>query len=525
MTSPDDQHGPVDRPIDVTGPQTRRQFLGRLGLLAGVGAAAPWAIELASLAGSAGDSATPGTSLQDYRALVCVFLYGGNDQWNTFVPTDPAGHAAYTSGRSGIARGLDEVLPISPVDGFDGAGSFGFAPELGRVRALFDAGDAAVVANVGTLVTPLDKVGYTAGQPRPPQLFSHNDQQSYWQAGAVEGAASGWGGRIADFVLDGNGDNSLFTSVSAAGNAIMMSGRNALQYQVSSRGVTTLRTDQFAADSIDAGLRAVMEQQRPGLFPSAYADTTRRGLLAADDLAAALDEAVSIDLGSFFAVDSPTGPASQLASQMEIVARLIAAGKNTLGLRRQVFFVGLGGFDNHSRLLADHLPLLEALDVGLAGFHAATTALGVADRVTTFTASDFGRSLLSNGDGTDHGWGGHHLVVGGAVRGNRVIGAVPAIGDDGPDDVGQGRLLPTISVDQYAATLGRWLGVGEGDLAAVAPNLGNFAERDLGLFDPATIGDPPPPPPPPPPTTAPPTTDPDDDHCPPVLEVSTGTDG
>ncbi len=519
MSTTDDQHGSFDhapdRPVDVAGPQTRRQFLRRLTLLAGVGAAAPWAMELAALAGVSGDAAAASTAEDEYRALVCVFLYGGNDQWNTFVPNDPDGHAAYTAARGGLARGLDEVLPISPLDGFAGAGSFGFAPELPGLRALFDAGDAAVVANVGTLVTPLDKAAYAAGAPRPPQLFSHNDQQSYWQAGAVEGAATGWGGRIADFLLDGNGDHSLFTSISASGNAIMMSGRNALQYQVSGRGVTTLRTDQFAADSIDAGLRAVMAAQQPGLFPSAYADTSRRALQAADDLAVAIDAAsASIDVASFFDVDPSLsgagGPVGNLRSQMETVARLIAAGKNELGLKRQVFFVGLGGFDNHSRLMADHLPLLSALDIGLSGFHRATAALGVADRVTTFTASDFGRSLLSNGDGTDHGWGAHHLVVGGSVRGNRVFGAVPEVADDGPDDVGQGRLLPTVSVDAYAATFGRWLGVSEGDLTAIAPNLGNFSTRDVGLFDQSSIPEPLPTPVPPTTTTSispgPPTT-------------------
>ncbi|MEM8924645.1 MAG: DUF1501 domain-containing protein [Actinomycetota bacterium] len=523
--------GPLDRPIDVTGTHSRREFLRRVGLVAagtGVGIATPWAMELASFATASGEAAGAAPGSDGYRALVCVFLYGGNDQWNTFIPNDAEGHAAYAAGRSGIARGRDEILPISPVDGFAGAGSFGFAPELSRLRALFDGGDAAVVANVGTLVTPLDKAAYASGGPRPPQLFSHNDQQSYWQAGAVEGARTGWGGRIADFLLDGNGEHSLFTSVSAAGNAIMMSGRNALQYQVSSRGVTTLRTDQFSSDAIDIGLRDVMAMQRPGLFPSAYTDTTRRGLVAADDLAAAISEATdSLDLGAHFRTDAATGPLSNLSGQMEIVARLIAAGRNVLGLKRQVFFVGLGGFDNHSRLMADHLPLLQALDHGLAGFHAATTALGVADRVTTFTASDFGRSLLSNGDGTDHGWGGHHLVIGGSVRGNRVIGTVPRIGDDGPDDVGQGRLLPTIAVDQYAATMGRWLGVGEGDLGAVAPNLGNFAAPDLGLFDPGSIPTPVPrPPDPAPTTTSVPVTTPGTstvpDHCPVPPTQATG---
>ncbi len=489
MTDHHDTHGTNERPIDVTGTQSRRQFLRRLGLVAGAGAMAPWALELASLATASGDAAASDPNADEYRALVCVFLYGGNDQWNTFIPNDPEGHAAYVAARSGIARGLGEVMPISPIDGFAGNGSFGFAPELSRLRGLFSAGDAAVVSNVGTLLGPLDKAGYATIANRPPQLFSHNDQQSFWQAGAVEGATSGWGGRIADFLLDDNGANSLFTSVSASGNAIMMSGRNAFQYQVSSRGVTTLRNDLFVSDSLRTGLRDVMELQRPGLFPSAYTDTTRRGLLAADDLAAAIEQATgAVDLAAPFAVESPTGPTQNLTGQLEIVARLIAAGKNVLGLKRQVFFVGLGGFDNHSRLIADHVPLLEALDIGLSGFYEATAALGVADKVTTFTASDFGRSLVSNGDGTDHGWGGHHLVVGGAVQGNRVIGALPTIADDGPDDVGRGRLLPTTSVDQYAATLGRWLGVSDGDLDAVVPNLGNFADRDLGIFVPGSGG-------------------------------------
>lgn len=484
----------LDRSIDVRGRQSRRQFLTRLGLVAGAGAAAPWALELASWANA---SASPVSASDDYRALVCVFMYGGNDQWNTFVPDDSESYATYAASRSGIARDQSTVLPISPIDGFRGDGTFGMAPELAGVRDLFSQGDAAVVANVGTLLEPLDKDGFATLSRRPAQLFSHNDQQSFWQAGAVEGAASGWGGRIADALLDDNGANSLFTSVSASGNAIMMSGRTAFQYQVSNRGVTTLRDDLFSAGAIDTGLRAVMERPGAGLFSAAYADTTRRGLVAADDLAAAIASAnAGVDIASFFDNDGGFETAN-LTSQLEVVARLIAAGREVLGLKRQVFFVGLGGFDTHSRLVEDHTPLLTALDAGLAGFHRATTAMGLGDRVTTFTASDFGRSLVSNGDGTDHGWGAHHLVVGGAVRGNRVFGELPVVGDDGPNDVGRGRLLPTIAVDQYAATLGRWLGVGESDLRAVAPNLDRFDTADLGLFTTTA------PPPPTVPTTTP----------------------
>ena len=483
MHEPVESHAPVtpttdgadQRPADG---HSRRQFLRRFGLLAGAGIATPWAYQLASLAPAA--AAAPG---DDYRALVCVFLYGGNDHWDTFVPDDADGHGAYAAARPGLAHGRGDVLGVDPIGGFTGAGSIGFAPQLSRLHRLFNDGDAAVVANVGTLLGPTSKQDYSAVAKRPPQLFSHNDQQSFWQSGSPEGATSGWGGRIADALLAGNGDASLFTSISASGNAVMMSGVDALQYQVSSRGVTTLRTDLLGSDSLNSGLRAVMNQSRGGLFPSAYTATTRRALQAADDLSDALDAATNgLDLGDFFARENTPAPAANLLGQLEVVARLILAGRDALGLRRQVFFVGLGGFDNHSRLVEDHRPLLESLDIGLSGFHGAMQAVGAGDAVTTFTASDFGRSLVSNGDGTDHGWGAHHLVVGGAVAGNRVVGALPVVADDGPDDVGRGRLLPSTSVDQYSASLARWLGATEADVRLVAPTIDAFPQTDLNLF-------------------------------------------
>lgn len=464
----------------------RRRFLRTAGLLTGAGVAAPWALQLATAAPAAANTANGG-----YRALVCIFLYGGNDNWNTFIPNDTSGYGAYRAARPNLARDQSEILDISPAGGFPGAGSIGFARELTRTRELFSGGDAALVANVGTLLGPLNRSQYDRPTNRPPQLFSHNDQQSFWQSGGIEGAQSGWGGRIADSLLAGNSttgstssgfDTSLFTSVSTFGNAIMMSGESAVQYQVSSRGVTTLRTDQLLSDSLKDGLRSVMDHPRNWLFPEAYADTTRRALVAADNLSEAITEAnAGIDLSPFFA-DRPSQPAANLLGQLETVSRLILAGRNSLGLGRQVFFVGLGGFDTHSRLREDHPVLLDALDRGLSGFHQAMQAAGIDDEVTSFTASDFGRTLVSNTDGTDHGWGGHHLVVGGAVRGNRIVGALPAVEQDGETAVGGGRLLPTTSVDQYAATLGRWLGVPEDELTLVAPNLSAFSTTDLGLF-------------------------------------------
>ncbi|MFK7916606.1 MAG: DUF1501 domain-containing protein [Ilumatobacter sp.] len=461
----------------MLGPHSRREFIRRSAVVAGAGFAAPWALDLAGLASAA---PAPGN---DYRALVCLFMYGGNDHYNTFIPNDPASYAAYAEARAGITRPLSTVLSIDPKDGFSGAGTFGFAPEMSGLKQIFDEGDLAVLPNIGTLVRPLTKSGYGVASNRPPQLFSHNDQQSYWQSSSPEGATTGWGGRIADLLLDGASSNSTFTCVSVAGNAVMMTGRDAIQYQVSPRGVTQLREDTFRYDPSLAGLREVMELQGAGPFPSSYSTVSARALSAADDLADAVSAAnARYDLDEHFDLESENQDLARLASQLKMVSTLIAAGRDTLGLRRQVFFVSMGGFDNHDGLASRHPQLLSGLSGALSGFHRATQAMGIDDGVTTFTASDFGRTLTSNGDGSDHGWGGHHMVMGGSVRGRRVFGTVPTIADDGPDDVGRGRLLPTTSVDQYASTLARWMGAGSSELSTVVPNIANFNVTDLGFL-------------------------------------------
>ncbi len=459
----------------MLGPHSRREFLRRSAVVAGAGFAAPWALDLAGLAQAA-------PSGNDYRALVCLFMYGGNDHYDTFIPNDPASYAAYAAARTGIARPRGSILPISPLNGFSGSGTFGFAPEMAGLRQLFDEGALAVLPNIGTLIRPINKSGYENRSNRPPQLFSHNDQQSYWQSSSPEGATTGWGGRIGDLLLDSNA-SSTFTCVSVAGNAVMMTGRDAFQYQVSSRGVTQLRDDTFYDDSATAGVREIMELQSSEVFPSTYATVSRRALDAADDLSSAVATAeAQHDFDALFPGESGNNDLDRAMSQLKMVAKLMAAGRDSLGVRRQVFFVSMGGFDNHNGLLQRHPELLAGLSGSLTAFHRATQRIGISENVTTFTASDFGRTLTSNGDGSDHGWGGHHLVMGGSVRGKRVYGTVPAIADDGPDDVGRGRLLPTTSVDQYASTLARWMGAGSSELDAVVPNIGNYSVKDLGFL-------------------------------------------
>ena len=451
---------------------TRREFLRRAGLLGVNGVAAPWAMNLAVMGAAAAQSAA------DYKAIVCLFLYGGNDYANTVVPYDDVNYAAYQSIRPTLATPRDQLAATAlvPEIALPEARQFALAPQFARLKTLFDAGNLGVLLNIGTLVQPTTKAQYAARNvPLPPKLFSHNDQQSVWQATSPEGATSGWGGRIGDLFLGGNASDT-FTCVSVTGNAVFMSGRIADQYQVSANGSVRLRgaaQPLFGSRACSDTLRALVTAPRPHLIEDEYARVTRRSI----DADVLLDAALAAQPALLTAFDTD----SDLSRQLQMVARMIQA-RAALGARRQVFFVSLGGFDNHDFLLDQHPGLLAQIDSALAAFHAATVELGVSSNVTAFTASDFGRTLTSNGDGSDHGWGSHHVVLGGAVRGRRFYGTAPVVASNGPDDVGQGRLVPTQSVDQFAATLATWFGVSASDLPLVVPNIVNYTQRDLGFF-------------------------------------------
>ena len=450
----------------------RREFLRRAALVGGTGAAAPWALNLALLGEAAAQSA-PG----DYKALVCIFLYGGCDHGNTFVPVDAGNYAAYANIRTGIALEQAALLPteLQPVAALPGGMRLALAPELAPVKPLWDSGRLAVQLNIGPLAVPTTKAQYEARSvPLPPKLFSHNDQQSVWQSGLPEGATSGWGGRIGDLMLSGNG-GSVFTCVSVTGNAVYLSGRTAVQYQISSNGAVAINGISRALNGSAAAqqaLRTLITRPSAQLFEDEVTRITRRSIDAEARVTAALSSGPA--LTTAFASNS-------LANQLKMVARLIAS-RSQLGVGRQVFLVSQGGYDLHDNLLDNQPGLLAALGGAMRSFHDATVELGVADRVTSFTASDFGRTLSSNGDGSDHGWGSHHLLMGAALKGRRFYGQAPAIAVNGPDDVGQGRLLPTTSVYQFGATLARWFGVSETDLPLVVPGIVNFSNRDIGFL-------------------------------------------
>ena len=444
--------------------QSRRAFLKRSALVsAAAGTATPFAINL----GAIGEAAAATAS--DYKALVCVFLFGGNDYGNTVIPYDQSNYDTYARLRGSLAINRSGLTPtlLNPTIPLAGGRQYAMSPDLLPLLPIFDAGKMAVALNVGTLVEPTTKAQYNARSVRlPPKLFSHNDQQSFWQASNTEGASSGWGGRMGDLFQGGNGTATL-TCINASGSAVFLTGRQAVQYAVSTAGPIQLSANSslYGSANASAVLKSLMTGARTNLFESEHARVSKRALDTAAQVTTALASAPA------FTTEFGTG--NPLADQMRVVARLISVSQE-LGAKRQVFFVSLGGFDTHDNLLAQHTPLMARVSGAMRAFYDATVTLGVADKVTAFTASDFGRTLTVNASGSDHGWGSMHMVMGGAVNGRALYGTPPAVADNGPDDAGQGRLIPTMSVDQYAATLARWFGVSTSDMASVLPNIGNY---------------------------------------------------
>ncbi len=511
-------------------PASRREFLRQAGALSALlGSAAPLGMNLLAASSAAAQSAG------DFKALVCVFLVGGNDAFNTVLPTDAPSWAAYSAARNqmpdsiallrpgllpqaaaaaGSPARLGGVLPIQPLNAQ--GRSFALHPLLGPLQTLFDSSRRlAIVPNIGPLVMPTSKAQFDQPtHPRPARLYSHNDQQNTWQALAPEGASAGWGGRLADLLASGN-TNPVFTAVSASGNAVWLSGRTVRQYQVGNSGAVRLGLDAqsklFGSAELGATLQRIVSTSRGShLFEADLASLAKRSIDAELLLSSALRPASDTAFGTTPAgaaynpntdpklqYDNPlTGmkSANALALQLQIVARMVDAGlRGASGTRRQVFFVSLGGFDTHDMQNRSHADLMGKVAHALSYFDGALGAIGARDSVTTFTASDFGRTFTSNGDGTDHGWGGHQFVMGGAVKGGDLYGNFPALGlknasnnnfDSSPDQLGNGALLPQTSVDQLGATLGRWLGASDQDLLDVFPNLKNFdpARRNLGFM-------------------------------------------
>lgn len=464
-------------------PLSRRQFIGEASC-AGVGATALFSTLLSlRLANSLAAQTAP----TDYKALVCLFLAGGNDSFNMLVPTTGGEYTAYAAARSGLALTRESLLPITPSN--LGGRTFGIHPSMTEVRDLFNAGRLAFVSNVGSLIRPTTLADYTANRYRPVSLYSHADQIKQWQTCIPDQrTAIGWGGRAADIIRSLNAPNMVSMNISLSGQSIFLTGQQVFTYSITGNGATALTGyNPTAVNSLNA-LRSVavdslLEADYRRLFEKSYGNSSRDAVDAYYEFSAALS-------GSTLATPIPAGNA--VASNLAMVART-AAANGKFGAKRQVFFVQFGGWDHHNEVLNNQTTMLRTVSQAVDTFWQALGEVGLQNNVTLFTASDFGRTLKSNGNGSDHAWGGNHFLMGGAVRGgnifgNRDQGYYPDLQNLAQIDTGQGRLIPGVAVDEYARDMLKWFGITDGDLDYVLPAFSSrFGGRpELGLFGAST---------------------------------------
>jgi uncharacterized protein (DUF1501 family) len=411
----------------------------------------------------------------DYKCLVNVFLLGGNDSFNMLVPRSDAEYSIYAASRQNLAIPQGDLLPISPLNS-DGS-LYGLHPMASGLQSLFETGDLAIVSNVGPLLEPTSKDDYLNGTTNlPPQLFSHNDQQNQWQSlRGTHSLSTGWAGRIADLLAEDLSGQLLPTNISTSGNSRFQAAETSSPYTVNNNGASSYAAFRRGAE-FGVERRASFEQQLANgygnIHSRALAEVHTRSLQYAD----LVNEALTLvpELNTAF-------PDTRLGRRLRIVARLLAV-KDEFEVNRQIFYITAIGFDTHDNQNQDQPNLLLDLGDCLQAFQTAMAEIGLENQVTTFTQSDFGRNLTSNGDGTDHGWGAHQLVSGGAVMGRQIYGTMPVLEIDGPDDVAGGRVIPTQSADQYAATLATWFGIPESNLNEIAPSLPAFNLRNLGFM-------------------------------------------
>ena len=414
--------------------------------------------------------AAPPAGPDDYRALVCLFLHGGNDSYNMLVPTTASEYTNYAAVRTNLALPQSSVLPLAATD--TGGRSFGLHPSLPQLQGLFNDGHAAFIANVGTLVEPTTVATYKNGSAdRPLALFSHNDQRREWQTSVPQSSLkTGWGGRLADRMMAFNPSNAVSMNISLAGSNLLQTGNSSFAYTIDQDGAKTLtgaNSDIEAELNRTGAAKSLVEQNYRDVLRRAFADEAKRSYATAEQFSSAFENSTV----------TTAFPQGGLATKLRAVAKTIGA-RQALGHKREIFYVQDGGWDNHGELLGTQAGNLAELDGALQAFWEALGELGVRDEVTLFSCSDFGRTLRSNGRGTDHAWAGNSFVLGGCVNGAQIYGDYPDAGEfkigTGLDVGSNGRLLPTTSCDEYFAELALWFGLAPGELADVFPNIGNF---------------------------------------------------
>lgn len=407
----------------------------------------------------------------NYQALVCIFLTGGNDGHNTVIPIQTAqqGFSLYQNARAGLGLSQASLLTIQ-----NGSDTYGLHPQLPEIQSLYNAGHCAVLANVGMLVKPVDRNAYNTNNSSilPNALFSHSDQASQWQSSIPTGLGStGWGGRMADLLQSSNAGATFPAMTSTNGSSLFLTGQQTFAANVPGSSATLLNAGNA---SRAAGMQQLLQFNNGLQLVQAANGTLGRGQSYANALSGAL---ASATLTTQFPGGNP------LAAQLQTVARIIKV-RGTLGLSRQIFFCSLDGFDTHGTQLSIQATLLQQLSQAVLAFYQATQELAVDQNVTTFTASEFGRTLTPNGsDGSDHAWGSHHFVIGSGVKGGKFYGQFPLLALGSQYDANnRGTLIPTTSVDQYGATMAQWFGVGAGTLPTIFPNIGNFSSSNLGIL-------------------------------------------
>jgi uncharacterized protein (DUF1501 family) len=421
-----------------------------------------------------GLAALDNSDLQDdYKALVCILLAGGNDSYNMLIPLDPEAYRDYAQIRSNMALDQSLLLPLNPTN--TGGKTYGLHPSMVEIEDLYHSGECTFVNNVGTLVAPTTKAEYMAGSARLPLgLFSHGDQENQWQSGlTTERSITGWGGRIADLLKDQAGNDKISMTLSLGGNNLFQQGVDAFPFTLNQHSGADLlwayqRDNPWNIES--QAIKSLIYHRYEDAFKQTYVDVITNAQESGEIIRDAYANRQPYNT---------TFDDNHLSRSLKMIADIIAA-RNELGVKRQIFFASMGGFDYHDELFNNQARDLSTVSRAIGAFQSVMRELNLTNQVTSFTISDFARTLTSNGNGTDHAWGASSLVVGGAVNGNKFYGAYPSLKKDGNFDVGNGIILPTTSTDEYFAELALWFGVSPGELSTVFPSLHNFYDYQSG---------------------------------------------
>jgi uncharacterized protein (DUF1501 family) len=455
---------------------TQASTLNRRALLKTLGASAAGLGALTML----GRMSAVASAAEDYRAVVCLFMYGGNDANNMVIPydADAQGYKLYATGRTPVlALPRDQLLPVTLAN--TQGRSYALHTAMSAMQTLVNNGKAAVIANIGTLTAPLTKAEWDNGTGnKPMNLFSHSDQQQAWQTGTPDGSMkSGWAGRLAELEasLGVNTTNALYATLSVAGNTTFLNGNQSSAFKVSPSG--NFGFDFYdpnnSSDPVSLAVGELLASQRGHYMEQTWLRTIGRSVDNQKVINNALNGAGNV---------AATFPNTDLGRQLQMIARLIAA-RNSLGLKRQAYFCSIGGFDTHGDdQLQRQQERFTDISNAVSAFYNATVQLGVSENTTLFTASDFNRNLPSNGKGSDHAWGSHHFVVGGGVKGAQMIGSFPNLTVGGPDDAGNGAWIPTTSVDQLGSSIAQWFGVSATNTDTLFPLVSRFNTRSLPIF-------------------------------------------